>query len=83
MPESAARENAYRPDLICECIVKIIVVVLLLLVIVSLFSGLFFMYRDKGDSRRMVNALAVRIILSLLIFAILMASYYFEWIPRK
>ncbi len=62
---------------------KIIVVVLLLLVVVSLFSGLFFMYRDKGDSKRMVNALTIRIILSLTIFAIMMASYYFGWIPRK
>ncbi len=62
---------------------KIVVVILLFLVIVSLFSGLFFMYRDKGDSKRMVNALTIRIVLSLLIFAILMASYYFGWIPKK
>jgi len=41
------------------------------------------MYRDKGDSKRMVNALTIRIALSLLIFALLMASYWFGWIPAK
>lgn len=62
---------------------KIVIVVLLLLVVASLFSGLYFMYRDKGDSKRMVNALTVRIVLSLLIFALLMASYWFGWLPAK
>ncbi|MBL8522937.1 MAG: DUF2909 domain-containing protein, partial [Betaproteobacteria bacterium] len=33
---------------------KIVLVVLLILVVVSLFSGLFFMYRDKGQSKRAV-----------------------------
>ena len=50
---------------------KILVVILLLLVLVSLFSALFFMYRDKGDSRRMVTALTFRIVLSVAIFLIL------------
>ena len=62
---------------------RIVIVILLVLVIVSLFSGLFFMYRDKGDSKRMVNALTIRIALSLLIFALLMASYWFGWMPAK
>jgi hypothetical protein len=61
---------------------KILVVVLLLLVVASLFSGLFFMYRDKSDSRRTVNALTIRVILSITIFLILMASYLFGWIPK-
>ena len=62
---------------------KILVVVLLLLVLVSLFSALFFMYRDKGDSRRMVTALTFRIVLSVAIFLILIGSYYFGLIPRR
>jgi len=56
---------------------KIVVIVLLLAVVVSLFSGLFFIYRDQGQSDRAVKALTVRIVLSILIFAILMGSYYF------
>ena len=62
---------------------KILVVVLLLLVLASLFSALFFMYRDKSNSRRMVTALTLRIVLSVVIFLILIGSYYFGWIPQQ
>lgn len=62
---------------------KIVIVLLLLLVIVSLFSGLFFMYRDKGQTRRTVHALTLRIALSLVTFAIIMAGFYFGWIPGR
>ena len=62
---------------------KILVVILLLLVLVSLFSALFFMYRDKGNSRRMVTALTFRIVLSVAIFLILIGSYYFGLIPQR
>lgn len=62
---------------------KILVVGLLILVIVSLFSGLFFMYRDKGNSRRMVNPLTFRIALSIIIFLVLIGGYYFGLIPHR
>lgn len=62
---------------------KILVVILLFLVIVSLFSALFFMYRDKGDSKRMVTALTFRIVLSVTIFIILIGSYYFGLLPKR
>lgn len=62
---------------------KILVVILLSLVIVSLFGALFFMYRDKGDSKRMVTALTLRIALSVAIFLILLGSYYFGLIPKR
>ena len=62
---------------------KILVVVLLILVLVSLFSALFFMYRDKGNSRRMVTALTFRIVLSITIFLILIGSYYFGLMPQR
>lgn len=62
---------------------KILIVLLLLLVIVSLFGGLFFMYRDKGQTRRTVHALTLRIALSLVTFAIIMAGFYFGWIPGR
>ncbi|QJR13623.1 twin transmembrane helix small protein [Usitatibacter palustris] len=60
---------------------KIIVIVLLVAVLVSLFAGLFFVYKDKGQSNRAVTALTVRIVLSLLIFAILVGSYWFGLVP--
>ena len=62
---------------------KILVVILLFLVIVSLFRALFFMYRDKGNSKRMVRALTFRIVLSVAIFLILIGGYYFGLIPRR
>ena len=60
---------------------KLIIVLLLLAVIGSLFSGLFFLFRDQSDGRRAVKALTVRIGLSLAIFALLMLGYRFGLIP--
>jgi predicted benzoate:H+ symporter BenE len=60
---------------------KIVVIVLLLAVIASLFSGLFFVYKDKGDSNRAVVSLTIRIVLSLLVFLILIGSYFFGLVP--
>lgn len=62
---------------------KIVVVIVFLAVVVSLFSGLFFIYRDKGQSDRAVKALTVRIVLSILVFALLMGSYWFGLIPGR
>ena len=62
---------------------KTLVVVMLLLVVGSLFSALYFMYRDKGNSKRMVTALTFRIVLSVSIFLVLIGGYYFGLIPRK
>ena len=50
---------------------KIIFIFLFLLIIISLFSSLFFLIKDKGNKKRAVNALKVRIGLSVLLFAIL------------
>jgi hypothetical protein len=47
-------------------IVKFIVLLLLGFVLISLFSGLYFLVKDKGQSNRTVNALSWRIGLSLL-----------------
>jgi hypothetical protein len=60
---------------------KIVILILLFGVIVSLFSGLYFVYKDKGNSNRAVISLTVRIALSVLVFVLLIGSYYFGWIP--
>lgn len=57
--------------------IKIIVFVLLLLVVGSLFSGLFFLYRDRGHGVAMARALTWRIGLSIALFAVLLASLRF------
>jgi hypothetical protein len=56
-------------------ITKIIVVLFLLLILGSLFSGLFYLVRDKGTSERTVRALTVRISLSVLLFILLMIGF--------
>lgn len=55
---------------------KILIVVLLLAVMVSLFSGLFFLIRDGGKTNRVVNSLAVRVALSLLLVAVVLTSLW-------
>jgi heme/copper-type cytochrome/quinol oxidase subunit 4 len=62
---------------------KILLVVLLALVLVSLFSGLYFMYQDKGKSRRTVIALTIRVALSITIFVIVVAGMFLGWLPGK
>ena len=39
------------------------------------------MFRDRGQSKRMVKALALRVGLSVSLFLMLMAGYYFGLIP--
>lgn len=60
---------------------RILIVVLLFAVVASLFSGLYFVYKDKGTTNRAVISLTIRIALSLVVFALLIASYFFGWIP--
>jgi hypothetical protein len=55
--------------------IKVLVLVLLAAVVVSLFSGLFFLNRDQGNSGRMVRALTVRITLSVLLFIVLIVGW--------
>ena len=62
---------------------KVLILILLAAVVASLFSGLYFMYKDKGETNRAVISLTIRIVLSLLVFAILMISYYFGLIPGR
>jgi uncharacterized SAM-binding protein YcdF (DUF218 family) len=56
---------------------KLIILLMLLGVIGSLFSGLFFLYRDQGTGDRTVKALTLRISLSIALFVLLMLGYRF------
>ncbi|MEF8700767.1 MAG: twin transmembrane helix small protein [Candidatus Accumulibacter sp. UW20] len=60
---------------------KLIVILLLVTVVGSLFSGLFFLYRDRGTGIRTAQALTLRIGLSILIFVLLMIGFRLGWIP--
>lgn len=52
--------------------IKVIIVVVFIGIIVSLASGLYYLVHDKGDSRRTLRALTMRIGLSIGLFAFLM-----------
>ena len=56
-------------------LVKVLIVVCLLAIIVSLGSGLFHLVNDKGDSKRMVRALTVRVALSVALFILLFIAW--------
>jgi protein-S-isoprenylcysteine O-methyltransferase Ste14 len=58
----------------------IFILVVLLLIVVSLFSGMYYMLHDHGQSTRAVKALTVRIAISLILFAILMIGYWTGWL---
>ena len=60
---------------------KLIVILLLFGVVGSLFSGLFFLYRDRGTGVRTAQALTLRIGLSILLFGLLLFGFRFGWIP--
>ena len=59
------------------------VIFVMVCILGSLFSALFFMFRDKGDSRRMVKALTIRVALSVSLFLMLMVLFYFGVIGRS
>jgi hypothetical protein len=60
---------------------KVAVILLLLAIIGSLFSGLFFLYRDRASGERMAKALTWRIGLSIALFLMLLAGFRFGFIP--
>ena len=59
---------------------KIIVIAGLVAVVASLFSALYFLYRDRGSGERMVKALAIRVALSATLVLFLVVSYKMGWI---
>lgn len=62
---------------------RLIVVLFLVLIILSLGSGLYYLIKDKGQSERTVKALTIRVALSITLFILLMAGFYFGLIPSK
>ena len=62
---------------------RIIVIVFLLAILGSLGSALFYLLSDKPGSQRTVRALTLRVVLSIVLFALLLAGYYFGLIGRQ
>lgn len=56
---------------------RLIVIAFLIFILGSLGSALFYMYRDRSNSDRVVKALTLRVGLSILLFVLLMAGFKF------
>ena len=60
---------------------RVLVGLLLLAIVGSLLSGLFYLYRDRGEGERMARALTWRIGLSITLFLLLLLGFRFGFIP--
>jgi hypothetical protein len=61
---------------------KAIILILLAAVVASLFSGLFFLVRDRDsqESTRMLTSLKIRVGLSITLVVFLVAAYSLGWL---
>jgi hypothetical protein len=56
--------------------IRIAIVAALFAIVASLGSGLFYLIRDRGESRRTLNALKLRIGLSIALFLLILLGYF-------
>jgi Protein of unknown function (DUF2909) len=59
---------------------RYVVIIAFVLIIASLTSALVFMMKDRGKSDRTVRALALRVGLSISLFAFILIAYKLGWI---
>lgn len=61
---------------------KLVILALLLAILVSLFSGLFFLVKDADGQSRLINALSVRITLTVAVMVLIAYGFWsgqFTW----
>jgi hypothetical protein len=63
-----------------RAVMRYLVILAFVGILGSLGSALFYLMRDKGTSNKTVNALTVRIGLSVALFLFLLFSYWMGWI---
>lgn len=63
--------------------IKTFAILMLVAIFASLFSALIFLFKDHSHSTRAAQALTWRIGLSLTLFLLLMAGFYFGIIPPE
>ncbi len=63
---------------------KLVVLILLAGVVISLMTGLFFLVRDRDqpDSPRLLTALKVRVVMSVILVLFLVIAYSIGWIQQ-
>jgi len=59
---------------------RFVVILAFLGIVGSLASALFYLMRDKGGTNRTVNALTIRIGLSIALFLFVLFAHYMGWI---
>ncbi|MEQ1720076.1 MAG: twin transmembrane helix small protein [Nitrosomonas sp.] len=57
---------------------KIFAIVVFLIIVYSMASALYYMYKDKGQSTRMVRSLSIRIGLSFFLFIVMLIAHRLE-----
>ncbi len=63
---------------------RVVIVIALIGILFSLGSALFYLMRDKGTTNRTVNALTIRVGISIALFLFILFSYWMGWIePRS
>ena len=62
---------------------RFLVFTFIALILASLFSALYFLLKDKGQSRRTAKALTVRVGLSIVLFALLLLGFHFGFITNR
>jgi hypothetical protein len=62
---------------------RFIVFTFLGFILVSLFSGLYYVWKDRGSSTRAVKALTVRVVLSIVLFTLLIIGYQLGFFTHK
>ena len=59
---------------------KYVVYILLAAILVSLGTGLFYLRREDAGSEKMLRALQVRVVLSIVLIVVLVGAYFFGWV---
>ncbi|WP_310447791.1 twin transmembrane helix small protein [Thiobacillus sp.] len=62
---------------------RILALLFILFILGSLASALYYLIKDKGQTDRTVKMLTIRVGLSLALFILLMAGYYFGIVPQS
>ncbi|MEW6118553.1 MAG: twin transmembrane helix small protein [Pseudomonadota bacterium] len=61
---------------------RLLALLFIVLILASLASALYYLIKDRGQTDRTVKMLTVRVGLSLALFILLMAGYYFGIVPQ-
>ncbi len=58
-------------------LIKVIIIILLIFIVVSLFTALYRLNNEKGNSSKVVKALGIRVGLSILLFILILLAAQF------